>query len=210
MTETIDSSVKFWNRKAKAYAKRPIADPEAYEKKLAYTREYLNPQSSVLEFGCGTGSTALLHAPYVKNILAIDSSDKMIEIAEAKAREAGVGNVEFIRATLFDLPQPPASFDVILGLNTLHLLEDMDAAIARCYELLTPGGAFISSTACVAGAGFLIKKLLPIGGKLGVIPKVKIFSVEALEASVARAGFKILKSEALNRSGLNAFIIAQK
>ncbi|MDJ0841407.1 MAG: class I SAM-dependent methyltransferase [Acidobacteriota bacterium] len=209
MTSNNDS-VRFWNRKAASYAEQPIRDTEAYEKKLAITREYLNPQSSVLEFGCGTGSTALLHAPHVKQILALDSSEKMIEIAGAKAEKEGVSNVDFMTATLTDLQRPPASFDVILGLNVLHLLDDREEAIRRCFELLAPGGIFISSTACIARLGFLIKMLLPIGARLKLIPKVQIFTRETLEADIERAGFQILRSTVFNKNGMITFIVARK
>ena len=81
----MDRSVKFWDKIAERYSKRPIADEVAYQKKLQVTREYFRPDMEVLELGCGTGSTAILHAPYVKHILAIDISSKMIDIAQAKA-----------------------------------------------------------------------------------------------------------------------------
>ena len=46
-----------------------------------------NWQSSLplLELGCGTGSTTITHAPYVKYILAIDISSKKIDLAQGKA-----------------------------------------------------------------------------------------------------------------------------
>jgi len=210
MTQTMDSSIKFWNKKAESYAKQAISEPEAYEKKLAFTREHLNPQSRVLEFGCGTGSTALLHAPHVQHIVAVDSSAKMIEIATALAREKGVANVDFQQTTLLDLPLPEEPYNVILGLSILHLLDNLHETIERCYQLLAPGGVFVSNTACIANAGFLIRSLLPIGGKLGLIPRVTIFSVETLESSLKRAGFEIVKSELLNKNGLTSFIIARK
>ena len=53
----------FWDRLAKRYARMPVADQAAYETKLEKTRAFLRPDSRVLEFGCGTGSTAILHAP---------------------------------------------------------------------------------------------------------------------------------------------------
>ena len=71
----------FWDRHAEGYSKRPIADDAAYQKKLKVTREYFQPDMEVLEFGCGTGSTAISHAPFVKHIRATDISSKMIEIA---------------------------------------------------------------------------------------------------------------------------------
>ncbi len=79
------TSSKFWDKIAEKYSKQPIADEASYQKKLEVTRGYLQPEMEVLEFGCGTGSTALIHAPYVKHIRAIDISSKMIAIAKAKA-----------------------------------------------------------------------------------------------------------------------------
>ena len=83
-------SKKFWDRIAKRYEKKPVGDEAAYQRKLATTREYFRPSMEVLEIGCGTGSTAIAHAPYVAHIRATDISEKMIEIAKGKATEAGV------------------------------------------------------------------------------------------------------------------------
>ena len=66
---------RFWDRIAARYAKQPVADEAAYQKKLAKTREYFPPDMAVLEFGCGTGSTAMAHAPYVAHARATDLSD---------------------------------------------------------------------------------------------------------------------------------------
>ena len=63
-------SAKFWDRIAARYSKKPVADEAAYQKKLQITRKYLRPDSRVLEFGCGTGSTAIAHAAHVKHVLA--------------------------------------------------------------------------------------------------------------------------------------------
>ncbi len=65
---------RFWDKRAAKYAQHPVADQAAYEKKLEITRTHFRPDSEVLETGCGTGSTALAHAPYVKHILATDFS----------------------------------------------------------------------------------------------------------------------------------------
>jgi ubiquinone/menaquinone biosynthesis C-methylase UbiE len=93
----------------------------------------------VLEFGCGTGSTAISHAPYVKHIQAIDFSSEMIAIAQAKADSAQVQNVTFAPATIDDLKVPDESFDAVLGLNVLHLLNDREAVITKVYRMLKPG-----------------------------------------------------------------------
>ncbi len=98
----------FWDRIAKRYARSPIADQAAYERKLDKTREYLTPEAEVYEYGCGTGSTAIAHAPYAKHILATDLSAKMIDIARGKAADAGIGNITFERKALDGAPDTAA------------------------------------------------------------------------------------------------------
>ena len=83
----MNSSISFWNRSAARYAQRPIADQNAYLRKIALTQKYLNPEMDVLEFGCGTGSTALIHAPRVRSYLATDASPRMIDIARKRKTE---------------------------------------------------------------------------------------------------------------------------
>ena len=99
----------FWDKIAEKYAKRPVADQSAYERKLATTRRYLRADMEVLEFGCGTGATALHHAPFVKHIRATDISGKMIEIARSKAEAQGVTNVTFEQSDVEALTGPRSS-----------------------------------------------------------------------------------------------------
>ena len=94
---------RFWDRHAKGYAKRPVADEAAYRKKLQVTQDYLEQDMEVLELACGTGTTAIHHAPFVKHILAVDISRKMIEIAQAKAVAENVENVTFEQSSIVDL-----------------------------------------------------------------------------------------------------------
>ena len=203
------NSVRFWGRIAARYARRPVADEAAYQEKLRITREYLSPDLTVLEFGCGTGSTAIAHAPHVKQVLASDVSPKMIEIAREKAAAAGVDNVSFEVAALDDLEAADGSIDAVLGLSILHLLSDRDAAIATVKRMLKPGGAFVSSTACVGESMKFFKYVGPPLARLGLIPMVRVFTVDQLVASVKAAGFEI-EHQWLPRKGAAVFIVARK
>lgn len=78
----------------------------------------------ILEFGCGTGATAIQHARHVQHVDAIDISQNMLEIGRDKSAEAGIGNITFTRATLNEFNAEPESLDAILGLNVIHLLPD--------------------------------------------------------------------------------------
>ena len=185
------SSKEFWDKSAQRYAKSLVRDEASYQKKLAITQGYFQPNWSVLEFGCGTGSTALVHAPHVKEILATDISGKMLEIAAQKARDAGVENVRFQQGTLDSLDLEAESFDAVLGLNILHLLEDAEAAIIRAHELLKPGGVFVSSTALVGELMVLWRLLIPAMQAVGLAPFVNRFSRQSLVTILTNAGFSI-------------------
>jgi ubiquinone/menaquinone biosynthesis C-methylase UbiE len=78
------SDAKFWNDLAPKYAAQPVANPPAFERKKAITREHLRPDSTVLELGCGTGSLALEMAGFASHIHALDISAEMLRIARAK------------------------------------------------------------------------------------------------------------------------------
>ncbi len=200
---------RFWDRVAERYARRPVADEAAYQRKLEVTRGYLRPEMEVLEFGCGTGSTALVHAPQVKRILAIDISARMIEIARDKAAAAGVENVVFEQAAIDGFSAPEGRFDAVLGLSVLHLLDDKAAVIAKVHRMLKPGGIFVSSTACLGDTMKWFKLVGPLGAALGLIPKVAVFTVEELVDSLTAAGFEIDHRWQPGK-GKAVFIVAKK
>jgi len=202
-------STKFWDKIAEKYSKQPIADETAYQKKLAVTRDYFRPDMEVLEIGCGTGSTAIAHAPYVKHIRAIDFSASMIAIAQGKADAQNVNNVTFEQASIEDLDIPDRTFDAVLGLSILHLLKDKEAAIARVYQLLKPSSIFVTSTACLGDTMNWFKIIGPIGRFLGVFPFVEVFTTQELEASLTQAGFE-LDYQWQPGKGKAVFIVAKK
>jgi len=187
----MNQSAKFWDKIAERYSKQPIADEAAYQKKLQVTREYFRPDMEILEFGCGTGSTAITHAPYVKHIRAIDISSKMIGIAQGKADAGNVENVTFERSTIDDFSMPDQILDAVLGLSVLHLLDNKEKVIASVHKMLKPGGVFVTSTACLGDRMKFLRFVAPIGKLLGLMPLVKVFTTRELVASLTEAGFEI-------------------
>lgn len=206
----MDKSAKFWDKIAERYSRQPIADEAAYQKKLQVTREYLHPGMEVLEFGCGTGSTAIAHAPYAKHIQAIDVSSKMIAIAEGKAAASNIANVTFRRSTIDEFGTPDHSLDAVLGLSILHLLDNKEEVIAKVHRMLKPGGIFVTSTVCLGGTILsLLKLIVPIGRFFGLMPLVKIFSAKELADSITDAGFQI-DYQWQPGKGMVVFIVAKK
>ncbi len=206
------SPQKFWDKTAARYAKSKIRDQASYEKKLAITQQYFRPDSRVLEFGCGTGSTAMIHAPHVESILATDVSGKMLEIAESKVRAEGIENIHFERGTLESVSESlkltPESFDAVLGLNILHLLEDVPGAIARVYSLLKPGGVFVSSTALLGAVPWYWRMLIPVAQLFGLAPYLAKFNKDELVSMLTRTGFSV--DHEWQPGAMSVFIVAKK
>ena len=122
-------STAFWDKAAAKYARQPIADPVAYEAKIARIRALLRPEDRMLEIGCGTGSTALRLAPNVAEFTATDSSSRMIDIAEGKRATTNATNLNFVRADANER-LPGAPYDVIAAFSMLHLVEDVPSVVA--------------------------------------------------------------------------------
>jgi len=205
----MDRSAKFWDRISKRYSKQPVADEESYQKKLQVTREYFRPDMEVLEFGCGTGSTAIVHAPFVKHIQAIDVSPKMIAIAQGKADAEHIKNVIFDCLTLGELNVPDSSVDVVMGHSILHLLENWEETITSVYKMLKPGGVFVSSTTCIGDSMKFFKFIAPVGKFLGLMPLIKIFTTKELENGISAAGFEIVHQWQPGKNKA-VFIVAKK
>lgn len=182
---------KFWDKIAERYHKEPIKDEEAYQHKLQITRELLRPDMELLEFGCGTGGTAILHAPYVKHIQAIDFSSKMLAIAKENAAASDITNVTFERSSIDEFTVPDQSYDVILGLSILHLLADKELTISKVYTMLKPGGYFVSSTVCAGETMKFIKFVAPVAKFIGLMPLLRVFTAQDLVDSLVDAGFEI-------------------
>lgn len=205
----MEQESKFWDRLAEKYARQPIADEAAYQKKLNVTREYFRPDMLVLEVGCGTGSTAISHAPYVKHIHATDFSKKMIEIAERKAAAQAVENITFEQSSIDQLSAKEGAYDAVLALSVLHLLENKDDAIRTIQAMLKSGGVFITSTACLGDTMKFFKYIGPIGKALGFFPTVKVFTSDELKQSLINGGFEI-DYEWRPAKGKSVFIVAKK
>ena len=199
----------FWDRLADKYAAQPIADEGAYRIKLARTQAHMTPDMDIFEFGCGTGGTAITHAPHVRSVRAVDFSARMLEKARDRAARAGVSNVTFEQGDITMMAIPPASYDMVLGLSILHLLKDKDAVIAKVFDILKPGGRFVSSTACIGDSMRWFGAIAPLGRALGLLPVLNVMSHDQLRQAMTSAGFTIEHDWRPNPNAA-VFLIARK
>jgi 2-polyprenyl-3-methyl-5-hydroxy-6-metoxy-1,4-benzoquinol methylase len=174
-------------------------------------KKYLRTGDRVLDFGCGTGTTAIHCAGRVKEVCGIDYASGMIDVAKRKAAESGIENAGFMQATIFDGRLETGSFDVVLAWGILHLVDDRPDVIRRIRELLKPGGLLVSATECMAEKKSSIASLLSFLMKIGIFPiPLKFFTVAELEDSVTGAGLRIVGMEILADNPVSCFIAAEK
>ncbi|TVQ64242.1 MAG: methyltransferase domain-containing protein [Phycisphaerales bacterium] len=93
---------------------------------------------SVADIGCGTGNVCELLAGHVRRVIAVDQSAAMLKAAKKRLRDHT--NVEFVRASVEDLPLEPNSLDGAVCALLLHHVDSPAAALASIRRTLRPGG----------------------------------------------------------------------
>jgi len=203
---------RFWDFLAAGYDREP--DDPSKRKDLETILKYLNPGDVVLDFACGTGTLSIELASQVKEIHAIDISSRMIAAASKKSSERKVVNIRFLHTTIFDETFTNAAFDVVMAFNILHLLDDTRQVLQRINHLLKPGGVFISSTPCLGEkqplANNILFPLFLLPSKLGIIPPIKVFTVNELETLIFNENFQSTETNLFYDEAPSCFVIARK
>jgi ubiquinone/menaquinone biosynthesis C-methylase UbiE/DNA-binding HxlR family transcriptional regulator len=101
----------------------------------------LDPSWTVADLGAGTGQLSEAIAPFVKRVVAVDSSPQMLETL--RRRLEGVSKVEARAGDLEALPIEDASIDLGFMLLVLHYIVEPADALAEAHRVLRPGGRLI-------------------------------------------------------------------
>lgn len=100
-------------------------------------RQIPDGATRALDVGCGTGRFARQLAQRVAQVDAIDRSAEALALA--RERSAGIDNIRFVDADLFDFEVDASGYDFISLIAVIHHM-DFDAAAARLRTMLKPGG----------------------------------------------------------------------
>jgi SAM-dependent methyltransferase len=94
----------------------------------------------VLEVGCGTGAFAeRMLKELGADVVALDLSPRMVELARERGVEALVGTAEA-------LPFRGEEFDCVVANWVLHHVPDLDRGLAEIARVLRPGGCLLAAT----------------------------------------------------------------
>jgi SAM-dependent methyltransferase len=98
----------------------------------------IDPALVVGDLGCGTGQLTEVVAPYVRRVIAVDSSTDMLEAA--RHRVGGAGNVDLRQGELENLPIDAGELDAAMLSLVLHYSPSPGRALAEVSRVLRPGG----------------------------------------------------------------------
>lgn len=104
----------------------------------------LRPDSSVVDFGAGTGQFTLAAAEVCERVVAVDVSPLMLQQLVEKVELCGASNIEVARDGYLTYRHSGPPADLVYSRLALHHLPDFWKAIAlaRLADMLRPGGVF--------------------------------------------------------------------
>jgi SAM-dependent methyltransferase len=103
----------------------------------------LREGETVLDLGSGGGIDVILSAKRVGPTgiaYGLDMTDEMLALAQRNSRDAGVGNVHFLKGEIEQIPLPADSVDVVISNCVINLSVDKRAVLAEIARVLKPGG----------------------------------------------------------------------
>jgi ubiquinone/menaquinone biosynthesis C-methylase UbiE len=109
----------------------------------------LEPGMRVLDVCCGTGASALPAAKAVGNggrVIGVDLSENLLELAQQKAKALQLGNIEFLKADMTELPFEQESFDAVIIVFGIFFVPDMEEQVRKLWRLVKPGGKLAVTT----------------------------------------------------------------
>jgi arsenite methyltransferase len=149
----------------------------------------LRPGETVLDLGCGGGIDVLLSARRVGptgRAYGLDMTTEMLDLAREHARQAGVGNAEFLRGQIEAIPLPDSSVDVVISNCVINLSTDRPAVFAESFRVLRPGGR-LGITDVLAEDHLTPAQRIERGSQAGCIAGAPSFA--EYHQGLARAGF---------------------
>lgn len=185
----------YWERHAKRYDRstRILARPVPRMLELAV--EAVRGDARVLEVAAGTGLVTTAIAPVVGDLVATDYAEAMVKQLETRVREAELANVRCEQADIYALRFEPGTFDAVVAANVLHLVPDLDRALAGLRSVLRPGGVLIAPTYLhrETWRASLLSRLFALTG----FPGHRRFDASGLHRSIESAGFLLERAETI-------------
>ena len=153
---------------------------------------HLKPGMTILELGCGAGYFTKELARSGAEIMAVDLSADLLEIAKANCPAS---NVRYEIQDACALTYSNAAFDSVVGSSILHHLE-IEPALREIRRVLKAGGTIYFTEPNMLNPQIAIQKNVPwIKRWLGDTPDETAFFRRALRRLLERTGYRDVRVE---------------
>ena len=146
---------------AEDYARKHQKIAEKFGREMAEKLETRGFTSKrILDVGCGFGATAIVLAQTLpqSEVVGIDLSEPLLELAFQKAQDASLGErVTFERADVQEIPYEDDSFDALINVQMLHIVADPIAMLDEMERVLAPDGVLFMADIRRSWVGWLDK-----------------------------------------------------
>jgi ArsR family transcriptional regulator len=112
-------------------------------KSMAEALLRLLPPMTIADLGAGDGSFSLLLAQSATKVIAVDASDKMLEVGREQAARHGIENVEFRQGDMEELPIEDGTVDLVFFSQSLHHALHPERAVKEAARILRLGGRIV-------------------------------------------------------------------
>ena len=158
-----------------------------WSRRVKMLSSHLKPGMTVLELGCGAGYFTQELARSGADIVAIDVSPELLEIARANC---SAPNVRYQIQNAHALSYAEAVFDSVVGSSVLHHLE-IEEALREIYRVLKPMGTIYFTEPNMLNPQIAIQKNIPwIKRKLGDSPDETAFFRWPLWRLLEQTGYR--------------------
>jgi len=163
------------------------AGRQRWKRRVQMLSDHLRPGMTILEIGCGTGYFTRELTRRGADIVAIDVSPDLLEIAKAKY---SAPNVRYEIQNAYSLTYADAMFDSVVGSSILHHLE-IEEALREIYRVLKPGGTVYFTEPNMLNPQIAMQKNIPwIKRRLGDSPDETAFFRWPLRRLLEQTGYR--------------------
>jgi ubiquinone/menaquinone biosynthesis C-methylase UbiE/DNA-binding transcriptional ArsR family regulator len=103
----------------------------------------LMPPMTIADLGAGDGTFSLLLAQRAKQVIAVDSSARMLEVGREQAARHGIENVDFRQGDMEEPPIEDAAVDLVFFSQSLHHALHPERAVSEACRILRPCGRIV-------------------------------------------------------------------
>jgi phosphatidylethanolamine/phosphatidyl-N-methylethanolamine N-methyltransferase len=175
----------YWDRHAKHYDRSMVLLGGPIPRMAALAADAVRGSRRVLEVAAGTGLVTTSLGRAAQEVIATDYAAAMVATLESRVKAEGLTNVRCEQADVYALRFERGSFDAVVAANVLHLVPDLEGALAALVRVLEPGGRLVVPTYChdQTMPSRALSRLLAVTG----FPGHRRFTVQKLRTAVERS-----------------------